>query len=618
MKPKQSKPSAGVHRHPQKGDQSKTSSNKKDGGLQSVLPQLQAGGAPEFDTSQSDLLLESQRLQLMAQYGKIGGNQFLNQQLQKSQTKGSPLSQKKGSAKRHDGVNDLIQREDPESEQQAENIYAEQNFSRITETQQQMIDSLALKAHTLISRWGQLREMHTGGPITLDYDTYITELRRMDRNMSRIFLDFKSDYTRTPTKLTLPERGMMGIAPTTDHHIAFGDHPAAQSELYRQLNSGNFKQYLEEMKTLHGFEVTFIQYSEIFEEYGGLDVNPKPNHYDLITIFGIEGGAGEVVTGGLNFKGFTISYENDLGMKWKVDTWGGAGRLGAGVSLSPVELNVESSMGSTQINAGSAEEYKYYPPNYFNWNLVTLAGGSAVLGGGYAVSTMSIGDVDFDTSGIVVKAGTADVGEAGIEVGLGVSRGGDPYDIEGLGDAEKEAVEPKSGNWISIIGGKLYFKSSENELDDDDLAVIEKIAAGIQNHENHFPGDIFKIAVLGTATERWLHPNHSGAEQGVDFSDIHSDQEKSKEEKGAAKAARLNQKLALERAHVTFNTLVDQIKGLKLTPGILDSVEWQVNAKIMDAEDELVSDNAPENRGAIIQIYYLNTLSPEGNVNQDK
>ncbi len=514
-----------------------------------------------------------------------------------------------------------IQKKDPESEQQAENAFGERNYLRISNAQQKLIDTFCAGAHADIEAWTALRSMHTGGPIDTDYDSYIKDLRSLDRQMNKRFAKFKRDFLqKTPTITTL-ETDLSGWGMTGhEHEIPFHAHTLAKDEVFRQLNAGFFQQYLKEIRTLHGIEASLYEYSDLFREYGALNINRKAHHYDLITIFGAEGGAGEGLTGGVNLKGFTIKYSNDLGMKWKVDTWGGAGRLGAGVSLSPIEANIESSLGSTEINAGSADEWKYYPPNYFDYNLVKLAGGGATMGGGYAVGTLSMGEVDFNTSGLVAKVGTADVGEAGFEVGLGFTVGGDPYDYEGLGEAEKQEVQPREGNWTAVMRAKVHFRSAENALDDADIATIQQVIGSILNHEKHYPGDTFKIYVLGTATERWLSPNKSAAEQGVDVSDINDEASLSRNEKQQKKGERLNHKLAGERANIVFNELSSQIQGqaTSFTPGVLDQVEWAHEGKILprDPSDEAASDNAPTNRGAVISIYYNTT--PEGNVSYGK
>ncbi|MEL7315034.1 MAG: hypothetical protein AAFN08_08790, partial [Cyanobacteria bacterium J06559_3] len=237
-----------------------------------------------------------------------------------------------------------IQKRDPESEQQGKNAFGERNYRRITNAQQELIDTFCTAAHADIEAWTSLRSMHTGGPIDTDYDSYIKDLRSLDRTMNKRFAKFKRDFLRqTPTVTTL-ETDLSGWGMTGhEHEIPFHAHGLARDEVFRQLNSGFFQQYLKEIRTLHGMEATLYEYSDLFRAYGALNINRKVHHYDLITIFGVEGGAGEGLTGGLNLKGFTIKYSNDLGMKWKVDTWGGAGRLGAGVSLSPIEANIESS-----------------------------------------------------------------------------------------------------------------------------------------------------------------------------------------------------------------------------------------------------------------------------------
>jgi len=537
------------------------------------------------------------------------------------QTSGVQLQPQEGENQVKDRTDTgLIQKKDLESDQQGENVARERNYLRISDTQQKLIDEFCSEAQADIEAWTSMRSMHTGAAPNTDYDSYIKELRSLDRKMNKRFSEFKGDFLNTPTITTL-EADLSGWGISGhEHDIPFHFHGLAQKEVFRQLDAGYFRQYLKEMLTLHGFEVTFFEYADLFRKHGDLEIKRSPHHYDLITIFGVEGGAGEGVTGGLNFKGFTIKYSNDLGMAWNVDTWGGAGRLGAGVSFSPIEGNIESSLGATKINAGSANELKYYPPNYFNYNFVKLAGGSIVWGGGYSVSTLSIGEVDFNTSGMVVKAGTADVGAAGFEMGLGFTKGGATYDFQGLGEAEKQEVKNREGNWIAVIAAKVHFRSAENKLDAKDLETIQEIVHSIVNHEKYYSGDIFKISVLGTATERWINPDKSAREQGVDVADINNEREIYPDIKHWEKADRLNSKLAEERAIITLRELSSQIqaKEASFTTGLLDKIPWNYDSKILfiDPADLKATDNAPTNRSAIISVYYNTT--PEGNVKYEQ
>ncbi len=80
-------------------------------------------------------------------------------------------------------------------------------------------------------------------------------------------------------------------------------------------------------------------------QHAGLQIPRLAHVYRLRTIIGIEGGAGEVVTGGAFIRAFVIEYSNDLGMSWRVNTYGGALKVGAGVSISPVEANIDTSHG---------------------------------------------------------------------------------------------------------------------------------------------------------------------------------------------------------------------------------------------------------------------------------
>ncbi|MDF1515031.1 MAG: hypothetical protein P1S60_14565, partial [Anaerolineae bacterium] len=509
--------------------------------------------------------------------------------------------------------NAVIQRADD----QAENLYSERNFVRITNEQQQQIDNFASRAQTLVAPWGELRQSVSGTEGGPDHGTYLTGVRQIKSALHTTYRDFTRDFGETvTTQPTESGSGALILPPTHHHQVPFYQHNMARIELARQLNQGFFPQYFREIQTLHDLDgANLIGLKELMVQHAGLEFPRFAHTYRLRTIIGIEGGAGEVVTAGAFIRAFVIEYANELGMSWRVNTYGGALKVGAGVSLSPVEANIDSSMGSNEINAGTAREFRYCPPSYFRANLVSAQTAGAGVGGGYALGQISFGDVTFDTTGLTVRFGTSDVGEAGVDIALGAFFGGEAYDVQDLAEPQAAELQPRGAQWVPVIAGRCHFRTEEALLDSEDEANIDRVVEAIVRHERFYPGDVFRIGVKGFASQRWSTPTASARRYGVDTSDI-EEESSSQEERESLTAERLNEALARNRARIAGDALENRIlaRAGEFTPGVMDRSTLHDNQyEVIHVEDPDADTDAATNRYVQIAVYYNDTA--EGNIN---
>lgn len=504
-------------------------------------------------------------------------------------------------------------------EDQGTNVYGERNYVRISNEQQHIIDTYTGRIQGAIAPWGELRALHTDAGSSISYDDYMQKVAAVKTRLKELYDKMADEFGASDTSFTQAVQMPIGplIMPESHkHNVSLGLHKMAQAEVARQLNQGFFPQYFKEMMTLHPLGGANVVNLEILmKEHAGLDISNKPHTYRLRTIFGAEGSAGEIVTLGGSIKAFVIEYSNDLGMGWKVNMYGASGKGGAGVSGSPIEANIESSMGSNEVNAGTAKTFKYYPPNYFNVNLVSGASAGAGMGGGYSISSLSFGDVHFDTSGLTVKAGTSVVGEAGADVSLGLFVGGSTYDKKGLAEAKEVEGQKSIAQWVPVIAAKVYFRTEEIGLDDDDQASLDQVVEAIERHEQFYPGDLFKIIVKGFASEAWATPDASARVYGVDTSEIDKKKGASRSEKSAEKQKLLNELLAKSRSQVVNKELVNKIlaKAHKFTPGVMDKSETFPNQyEVIKASSPEADKNPATDRYVQVVVYYNTTA--EGNV----
>ena len=104
---------------------------------------------------------------------------------------------------------------------------------------------------------------------------------------------------------------------------------------------------------------------------------------------------------------------------------------------------------------------------------------------------MSFGEVDFDTSGLILRFGTSAAGEVGGDVALGVFGGGNAYNVQDLAEPQAAQLQPRGARWIPVIAGRCHFRTEEARLDGEDEASIDRVVEAIVRHERFYPGDIF-------------------------------------------------------------------------------------------------------------------------------
>lgn len=351
-------------------------------------------------------------------------------------------------------------------------------FTGLSVRQQELIERFAATAQKLIEPWTAVRSRNDGD--------FSFDAKPLDQH----FDQFRSEWFKVFTEETQYDE--MGIpVPLTAYH-------PAMAELKRQLDVGHFRQYVEEINQFN-FRGLF-NYREIL----GVDGGATRHNYSLQIIAGLEVSADVGVSLEGSIQGFSIRYENDIGMWWERTVMGRTGGLGAGIGLSPIGVNALSSLGGGELNAGSASTFKYIPPSLFTgFSGITYTNGQALVGGGVSVGEMTFFDSDhsltFDTSGIIAKIGTADVGEASATMGLGYAIGGALEEDTGMQfpELKEKELQPATDAWMPLFGGVVYFDTDETALTTDDGAVISQVSKEI----GQAPDSIFRIELIGSASK---------------------------------------------------------------------------------------------------------------------
>lgn len=514
-----------------------------------------------------------------------------------------------------------IQKKDPDDDVEANNIIHENPFTRMEVDQQILIDGFANDVHRIAGGWQGLREMHTDGGSEMSDEDYRSDLFELTERMGDRWKEFSGDFIHiTRLESGINEEGEMDMF---THQDSIYTYKTAKKELARQLNVGSFPRYLKEMAFFHRAEVgtDLTNYIDLMEKECNMAFDTQPHEYVLETLGGVSGGAGEGVTFGGSIKGFRITYKNDLGMSWKVDLYGGSGKVGAGLSGSPIEANVELSTEFTGVGGATALESRYYSPDYFHWNVVTTHNAEANVSVGKSVGTMAIGDVVFDMGGDVVKFGTSQYGEIGTDLNLGVFRGGEAYDFKGI-DSEFEAAEeeaPKIGS-MEIYKAVVHFPTEGALLNDEDHETLDDLVNRMAIHQAFWPGDIYHAMVTGYSSPRWKTPDQSAQKYDSDTGEIDHNSALSKEEKDMAKRDQLNQELATARAENVALNLKGKLSsaswsqeddGLHIDEGMqavnaASKVKFKTEEVEAGGEDQ-IRENDPRVRAVSISVRYLNS-----------
>lgn len=363
-----------------------------------------------------------------------------------------------------------------------------------------------------------------------------------------------------------------------DSPVSFQNTPEAVEEVRRRLNAGTIPQFVQEIRifnngALHG-------YAEVL----GIEDSLVSHDYELLTTFGISGGGGEALVGEVALNFYEVRYSNSLGMSWSQSTTCLSGGVGLGVSTVPVSVNMSSSLGKAQMNAGSRSSIEYFGPEFFDGAAITYTNAEALTGGGVAVGALSFTNLDrtftFDTSGMIVRAGTDDVGAASGTLGAGVC--GSPSTDEGisLGDVKSVAEESNDGEWEALIEAGVFFPTGDAALDGDDIQTVQDVVRAIVRHEQGSPGDVFRIAVVGSASNRW------------------------RGDTGEATPEELNEAVATDRASAVRAALEVELGELahEFTDGVFDESIMADLVRSSSSADP--DDNSQIDRSVYIAVYY--------------
>jgi len=452
-----------------------------------------------------------------------------------------------------------IQREEETLENDVDVREGEGTCFELGDDAESLIDAFILSAHDGIGAWAAIREGSD-----LDFD---------DSALDQQWLDFQTDWVDLSSN-TVP--------------TAFRETPEAWDEASRRLNSGTTPQYVQEIRMFNGGALH--GYAELL----GVEEDIQWHHYDLITVVAVSGGGGEGVTVEAAVASYEIRYSNTIGMSWSQNTQ--CGSVGAGFGLgTPVSVNVESSLGDTDINAGSADTITYYAPDFFDAALLGYVAGDALGGGGVGIGAVQFSNLDdtitFDTTGLIARAGTDVVGKVGGSTGGGVCANPTTDDGVDLDEASPVEEAPREGEWEPLIEAAIFFPTGDAALDADDVETVKAVAAAAVEHERASRGDIFRVLVVGSASNRWR------GETGED----------SPEE--------LNEALAGDRAEAVEAALDVELSELshEFTQGVFDESKMLALTRDSSAVDP--DDNNQIDRSVYIRILY-NPCGADGNVGQ--
>jgi hypothetical protein len=525
--------------------------------------------------------LPSSILRLQSTLGNRATHQLLDGDAQDHQSHllmrqyGSSLLQRQGAtASTKQDEDEQATTTDPD-QVQGDNWFKTGAYLRLTGAQQRVIDAFVAQARSEMDRWIAYRNTGT-------FDHFNTQ------RLTDLYDQVKEDFRATQTYLSAENMRGLKVAGSLRqgwNNIPLMDHPIAITELRRQLLSGHFTQFLREIRYFNPDKLS--QYSYLLGVEA--DVGALPHHYELVVDFGAEADVG--MFGG-TISNMHIYYHNDLGMTWEMDLYGGSLSMGAGIG-SPVTANVEIGDRGDQYSYGTANKMRYYSPEYFQFTAPREGEASMQLGGvNKADSAIVFGDVVFDTSGTSIKAGSDTVIPAGAEIS--VSQGGyvgsEPYNKTELKDVpvEDKPEEKPDTSWQPYIQAAVHFPTESANLDDADTATLTQLVDKMVEHARAYSSDIFKLEILGLASERWREPEGTAGQ---------SDEAKD------AQGYEYNLELAMDRGW-TVETAIRQMlmeKEPKIMTGLLRYSEITVYGQVSRNQ---TAPNDPKQRGALVQVQY--------------
>lgn len=478
----------------------------------------------------------------------------------------------------------------PATQDQGTNEFAERNYMRLSKEQERIIAVGTARMHEAIEPWGELRS-EWEGLAAKDHGQYKATVSKIKADLRDAYSDMRSQITSSDTTFTL------AVGASNTRHYAINEHPMAAAEIARQLNRGYFPVYYKEFMTMHSL-FGLPDLTALMAKYAGVEIANEQHEYTLKTIVGVEGAIGEGVSFGGALKQFSISYRNDLGMKWTRNVVVGYGKGGAGVSGSPIEANIDTSYGTNALSAGSARSHKYYPPSHFDIGTVSGASAGTNI---YSAGVLQFGDLSFSMTGASAKLGTAMVPGVGSEVvPLGGYIGGSVYKTRGLDDAKEVQETKREDGWFPAIHASIYFRTEEMGLDKEDHRSLDRVANAIANHDRYYPGDPCKIHTLGYASEAWATPVGSARNYQVDTGKIDAEQI-GNAEKSQKKRDLLNRWLAASRAFVVKSALEDKLAARK-TLAKINYVSYK--PQIIKSDSPAADRNEPTDRYVRVRVEY--------------
>jgi hypothetical protein len=420
------------------------------------------------------------------------------------------------------------------------------------EERQDLIDAFVEDARSLVEVWARIR----GTP---DLDSFNGNAL-CDR-----LTQFELDWVLLPSNT--------GGGPDRRQPISIWNHDPGLREIRRQLRSGRFRRYIQEIELFNPFETCdFVNLVEV-------DPTNVQHRYSLQVNVGLQAGAGKLVLlkqllAPIAFPMKTTSECRGASISWHIRRGGGAG-----ASVSPISVNVDTSLGTDVVNAGSASTWSYKGPFFFNGSLVGYTTGGASLGGGLEVSSINFQgmtrSLSFHTSGLTMRFGTDVVGSASATGGLGVAHRIGP-------------VRP-------LIVANLYFITGDATLDASDLETIDEVIASILRRDQEHPGFRFSVNVVGFASRRYDFPPRGMTPREA------------------------NEALAAERARVVAEELTQRLDLIAplLTPHLFGPLGRGFGGRVEyfkhSIRIELNDDNPQEDRAVMIGVHYQ-PCHPEGHI----
>lgn len=421
-----------------------------------------------------------------------------------------------------------------------------------------LLDALVTRARELFEAWTTVRN----GP----------DLRFDDSELQDLLHQFTLDW--------------MGLESNTGP-VAWYNDPIAHAEIVRRLGSGNIPQYVREIRVFNPGAL------HSYAEHLGISAQRVEHQYQLLTTFAVSGGAGEGLVGEAAISAYEVRYSNDLGMSWSQATICGSVGGGVGAGLSPVSVNVESSLGTGDINAGSADSMEYYGPDFFDGALIGYLNAEAINGGGISISGITFTNFDqtltFNTSGLILRVGTDMVGSVSATGGGGICWYWSTEDGVDMGDPDPAEEQSREGEWVSLIEAAVFFPTGDSSLDGDDQATLQGVISAIMRHESASPGDIFQVQVIGRASNQWDgNPGDSSPQE-------------------------LNAALAASRAAAVRGALLEGLASVQhdFTEGVIGQSTMQSLSRSSSSADP--NDNGQIDRSVYVGVSY-NTCGEEGSV----